>query len=360
MLLLDLFEARDKKKTYHEKEVKGKVEAIIVKLEGAESARYTKMANRYKEIDAALKKLQDERNDMNDAIKKDIVENYFDAADEIYTRVIETVSLTAQLAKTPKASPKVDNDAVVDELLKLMPQLKEQIEGLQKQFTSIPKPKAGALSIKTNEGVIADVWGKIKKKSAEYYNSVMSWAKGYDAKLAKIKDMMKPSRQVQETVAKTRALAMLAAKMQADKKQIAVKKFIRKLKASPIPLADVNDVIKDLDGKDGDTIIKAAEILKLPTVAKSANPLEFIEVAGLEESVAVTEGVRETFTKDLDLVERNAVSAIEKKLGKKIGEVSKQQVLDVLNTLYPNKKLGNNIARYKEFVADLDRAYKKG
>lgn len=268
MLLLDLFEARDPKKTYHEKEVKGKVEAIIVKLEGTESARYTKMANRYKEIDAELKRLSDERNTMNDEIKTDITEKYFDAADAIYTRIVETVSLTAQVAKTPKPSEKIDNDAVVDELLKLMPELKGQIEALQKQFTSISKPKAPALTIKT-EGVVSDVWEKIKKKATDYYNSVMSWAKGYDKKLDKIKQMMKPARQVKESAAK---------------KQIAIKKFIRNLKDSSVPLADVKGVIKDLDGKDGDHVITAAEILALTTVKSSAHPQEFVDIAGLTEA----------------------------------------------------------------------------
>lgn len=67
--------------------------------------------------------------------------------------------------------------------------------------------------------------------------------------------------------------------------------------------------------------------------------------------------VRIIFTSDLDSVEHLAVKEIENKLGKNIGEVSEQQVLDSLNSIYPNQKLGGNAARYQEFVADLKRAY---
>jgi hypothetical protein len=75
------------------------------------------------------------------------------------------------------------------------------------------------------------------------------------------------------------------------------------------------------------------------------------------QNVESANNVRKLFTSDLDSVERKAVQEIENKLGKKIGEVSEQQVLDSLNSLFPYNELGGSEGRYKEFVADLKRAY---
>lgn len=274
MLLVDIFEARDPKKTYHFKEVKGKVEQIILKLDGNESAAYTKMSKRYKEIDAELKKLQAERDAMNEKIKTDIVENYFDAEDAVMTRIIETVSLTAQIAKTPKPKAKVDTDAVLEKLLELMPELTEKVAALQKEFTSFPTPKAPALSVKTNESV-SDVWAKVKAKLSKFFASISAWGTKYDAKLAEIKNMLKPARQVAE------------AELHVSNTTILAKKFIKNLnnaaKDESIEQDDVDGLVKDLDGTDGDILLNVKTISQLPTFKKSKNKEAILSAAGVKQ-----------------------------------------------------------------------------
>lgn len=189
MLVLDIFEARDPKKTYTFKEIKGKVEQIILKLEGSESGVYTKMSKRYKEIDVELKKLNKERDGMNEKIKADILENYFDAEDAVFTRIIETTSLTAQIAKTPQPKPKVDNDLVMEKLLELMPELTDKIKELQKECTVIATPRAPSLTVKTNESV-GDTWNKLMQRLKRFASSIFEWGNRYDTKLNKIKKMI--------------------------------------------------------------------------------------------------------------------------------------------------------------------------
>lgn len=266
MLLLDLFEARDPKKSYELVEVKGKLDKIIVKLTGTESARYTKMAKRYTEINSELKKLQEERDKMNDDIKKDILENYFDAEDAVATRIIETISLTAQLAKTSTPSPKIDNDKVLDALLELMPDLKDKVKELQKQFTSIPSPKTPALSVKVSEGAVSDAWADFKKKATALLKSITSWGKTYDKKLAKIKEMMKPVRQVAEaTIASYDEVHRQRLR---NSQLMKAKTIIKNLNDSTMSQEDVKAIIKAMHGVDGDVLLSAEDLKKYAVKAK--------------------------------------------------------------------------------------------
>lgn len=184
-----LNESRDPTKAYRLEEVRGKVERIVLTLEGKESAAYTKLAKRYKELDSTIKELSEERDAMNQRIRNDILETYFDAEDAVLTRVIETVSLTAQLAKTSAPKPKIDNDKVVVALMELMPELKDKVEALQEQFTSIPKERAPSLTVKINEGV-KDVWDKFKDKLSSFLSKMNIWGQRYDTKLDRIRQKL--------------------------------------------------------------------------------------------------------------------------------------------------------------------------
>ncbi len=172
--------------SYVLKETKGKVEKITAKLEANKSGVFTKLAKRYKEVDQQMLALQDERNEMNAKMKDELLE-YFDAEDAVLTRIVETVSLTAQLAKQSQDSSKADDTEVIAKLLEsATPELAEQIAQLRLQCQKITKAKSPAFTVKINEGVL-DV---LKKTLLKFLNKVMSWATSYDRKLAKIKEML--------------------------------------------------------------------------------------------------------------------------------------------------------------------------
>lgn len=183
-----LFEARQEGPdvSYTVKSVKGKVTAVTAKLEKNKSGVMTKLAARYKEVDEQLKKLAEERDGMNAKIKEELLE-YFDAEDAVLTRIVETVSLTAQLAKQAQDSTKVDDTEVIAKLLEsATPELAEQIAKLREQCTSIVKAKSPSLTVKVNEGL----FDSIKKTVVRFAKSVMAWASRYDKKLAKIKSKL--------------------------------------------------------------------------------------------------------------------------------------------------------------------------
>lgn len=188
MLVKELLEARhvDKNVSYSVKEAKNKVVSVTAKLENNKSGIFTKLAARYKEVDEKIKELSEERNKMNEKIKSEVLE-YFDAEDEVLTRIVETVSLTAQLAKQAKDSEKIDDSEVVTKLLEsATPELAKQIEELRKQCTKIVKAKSPALTVRINEGVL----DTLKKALSRFLNSIKSWAFNYDKKLNRIRAIM--------------------------------------------------------------------------------------------------------------------------------------------------------------------------
>jgi hypothetical protein len=180
-----LKEEREAGLTYTPKAVKGKIERVVVQLEGAKSSAFTKLAARYKDLDAAMNDLTEARNALNAEIK-DRVESLFNAEDVVLTRVVETVSMTATVSKAAAAEDKVNYEAVVDALSKLVPDLTSKIEELKKQFTVAGKAKSPGLRVSVAEGAIDTLIGKLKS----FLTSIKSWGSVFDKKLSKVKGMM--------------------------------------------------------------------------------------------------------------------------------------------------------------------------
>jgi hypothetical protein len=322
MLILDLFEARDKKKTYDLLEIKGQVERVTVRLEGSESAAFTKMAREYKKIDVELKKLQTQRDKLN-AKAKEAIQNYFDAEDIIYTRVIETVSMSLSMSKHGKAGTKTDNDKVVEELIKIMPELAGKIAELQKKFESEVKGRAPSLTVTTNidEGV-----KDIVKRIAAFIKGLTDWGTRYDAKLAKIKMMMKPMRQVRESY-------------YADKApdEIKVKKFVKKLKDEAkkeepkITQEDVDKVVEELEETDGDQMLKRKDIKRLCKNAE-VDSATVLQVIGFDEEPAEEPVAENVVVRDKSTPINRTAEYIKKASGLKVGT-------GCIKTHYPNSRL---------------------
>jgi len=154
MILNELFEARQTHPEieYKEKKVKGVLDRVIALLSGNKSGAFTRIAQRYKRIDRLAKLMKDERDALNKEVKAKILP-LFDAQDEIYTRVIETASLTITLSRVQSGSNEyLDIESYVEELEKLMPGMEKQIEALRKQFTIVEEfEKDSALRVKVKE-----------------------------------------------------------------------------------------------------------------------------------------------------------------------------------------------------------------
>lgn len=180
-----LTEARDPNVSYTNKEIKGKLERVTAILEGKDSAQYTRLAKRYARLKKSNELLKERQDELNKELRS-TVEGLFDAQDEIYTRVVDTVSLTVTLAKQAPPSTKVDYESVVTKLTEMVPELEEQIKVLIKEFTTAGAVKAPGVTVKLKEGMLSDFLAEVKK----YVKNVVRWATGYDKRLEELRQLV--------------------------------------------------------------------------------------------------------------------------------------------------------------------------
>lgn len=185
-----LDEARNSKLTYTEKRVKGELDRVIVTLEGKDSELFTKMGKNYKRIKTQIERLEKLQTNLNAEAKK-AVGDLFEANENVLTRVVDTVSISLTLSKLPEVKDKVtvDHEAIIKELLALQPELSAKISELTEKFTKVTAgvPKPESIRIDVKEGVVGDVWAKIKSLAKSFLDSITSWGESYDKKLAGIK-----------------------------------------------------------------------------------------------------------------------------------------------------------------------------
>lgn len=194
MFVRELFEARNPKLTYTEKQVKKVLDRVTVELTGSESGVMSRLTTRYSRLDKAAKLMQEKRNQLNEDMKQ-VVESLFDAEDEVLTRVVDTVSYTITLSKAEKAESKapkksVDYAAIVKELGEMIPELQAKIEEITEKYTEIVQPKDTPVKLivksKLDEGLTAFARGLVKSFK-EMLRSIKSWGKGYDKRLNSLK-----------------------------------------------------------------------------------------------------------------------------------------------------------------------------
>jgi|APSaa5957512576_1039674.scaffolds.fasta_scaffold28876_2 hypothetical protein len=195
---LELLEARRPDLKYKEAKVQGAISKVTVNLESYESGVYTKLAQRYRQLDEETKRLTQARDGLNREVTDRIL-SYFDAEDEVLTRVMDTVSMTLTLSKKTTAHPKPTiahakmmltlpeelmeaTDFITEDML---PSLIKAIELITAKYTTIKEPyeKKPALSKpKFKESVM--------EESDRLIGMLDRFVKRYDSKLAHLHDMI--------------------------------------------------------------------------------------------------------------------------------------------------------------------------
>lgn len=190
-LMLDLLtEARRSDLPYTEKKSKGAIDKVIVTLEGNESGKFTKLAKRFKELRTATDELSKATDELNRDIKEQAIE-FFDAADEIHTRIVETVSMTILIGKRQPDSiektSKVNYEQIIKDITALVPELTEKIAEIVDANTQVEEKlkvaKAPQLRVDLKEGVMEDVLKAAKAIGRKLLAVIKPWARGYDRKL---------------------------------------------------------------------------------------------------------------------------------------------------------------------------------
>lgn len=137
--------------TYTEELVKKKLDRVTLELSGKDSEITTKLAKKYKEIKDLESQLSEMRDSANLEAKKHLV-SYFDAEDEVLTRVLETVSMTLTMSKkTVEEKDVINFEGFYNELLTLLPELEDKLKTLLTTYTTVEKnEKSPALRVKLN------------------------------------------------------------------------------------------------------------------------------------------------------------------------------------------------------------------
>ncbi|MCH8232406.1 MAG: hypothetical protein IIB82_07160, partial [Bacteroidetes bacterium] len=156
---------------------KGEVSKVIANLTKQKSSAATKLATRYKQIDSAQKKITEQRNTLNLEMTE-YVSSLFDAEDAIYTRVVDTASMILTLSKAQKGTKvSVNFEKILEEILKIVPELTSQVDSLLKKYTVIKEfeKKAALRTPKLKgEGVLDKIIKKFKDFMLKFRNNIIS------------------------------------------------------------------------------------------------------------------------------------------------------------------------------------------
>lgn len=185
---LQLTEARDPKLDYADKKVKGAIDRVTVALTGNQSGKFTKLSKEYAKLKKATETLAAKTSIINAKIKDEALALY-DAQDEIYTRVVDTVSMTITISKkTEVISSKTDYDKIIAGLLELVPELTEQVNDLIKANTSVKvSERSPSLRVDVKEALD---FSEVKAFAKKIYSGVKSWAKTFDKRFNKLQSLV--------------------------------------------------------------------------------------------------------------------------------------------------------------------------
>jgi uncharacterized protein YdcH (DUF465 family) len=169
---------------------------ITAFISGKTSELFTKLAKKFSEIDRLTKRIQQLRDEVNQEAK-DQIDALFNAEDEVYTRYIETVSLSITMSKAIEEqrtqTSNLNVDAFITDVLALVgedlqPTVEKLLEQHTKISTKIRAAQQGRVSVKIPESTLneSDVLAKVSNFVKGFAAKVMRWAEGYDSKLSNI------------------------------------------------------------------------------------------------------------------------------------------------------------------------------
>ena len=195
-LVLDLLtEARRSDLPYTEKKSKGAIDKVTVALSGNESGKFTKLAKRFKELKEKTDELSKATDKLNAEIKEEAIE-FFDAADEIYTRIVETCSMTILIGKRQPDSiektEKVNYEQIIKDITALVPGLKDKIDEIIEANTQVEEKlkvaKAPQLRVDLKEDFSIDAILKFARSiGRKLLSSIKTWGRSYDKKVADLR-----------------------------------------------------------------------------------------------------------------------------------------------------------------------------
>jgi hypothetical protein len=175
---------------------------ITAYISGRTSEWFTKLAKKFKQIDDLNKQMNELRNEANQEAK-DALGDLFNAEDEIYTRYVDTVSLSITMSKAIEAKTTTTETLFIDDfladLMKLVDtDLLPAVTALVTQHTKIttrtsaaqqgrvtvnlPKPEPTAETALNEDGMREKIANFVAKFSAK----IMKFNSRYDDKLAAI------------------------------------------------------------------------------------------------------------------------------------------------------------------------------
>lgn len=176
---------------------KDKITKVTVYLKSYLSGRFTKLGRnliRIQKLTEELKTLEQETKEE----ARDLLGGLFNAEDEAYTRVIDTVGFLFHMSKTPTPTGSVSYSKVLKELEgHLTPELIQILEGLKAKHTSAPVQKAASLKavdknapVAAEESIqegVGDMVSKLKGFFGKVFQEVKAWGVSYDSKLDALK-----------------------------------------------------------------------------------------------------------------------------------------------------------------------------
>ncbi len=181
--------------SYQEVSKGNEVHKVVATLTSFASGKYTKLAQNI----ARMQKVAEETLQLESEIKQDgreAVADLFRAEDAAYTRVVETVSFTLQIAKDPKAATTIEYKKVLEELQDhLTPELIAVLESIKAKFSTVQKPKPPSYSWNAKPdgvgvGETIDESGTFDAVSnflKKYLHKIAAWSHTYDNKLNALK-----------------------------------------------------------------------------------------------------------------------------------------------------------------------------
>ena len=118
------------------------IDAVIVYLKGKRSEVATKLATRFRRVDRIEKLLEKEREFVRSQIM-DTADELFPVTDDVFTRLVDTVSMVFKIGKA-EASRKItsfDADGYIAELEEMFPDLEKSFVALRKKYTTVSQSK---------------------------------------------------------------------------------------------------------------------------------------------------------------------------------------------------------------------------